>query len=59
MKLRWMLDHHKNVREAHDSDDLMFGTVDSWLVYVGPVSLWPTNADTLRTSLEGWTVAST
>lgn len=34
IKLRWMLDHHKAVHEAHESDDLMFGTVDSWLVYV-------------------------
>jgi glycerol kinase len=34
IKLRWMLDHHKAVREADDAGDLMFGTVDSWLVYV-------------------------
>ncbi|ORX40088.1 hypothetical protein BD324DRAFT_616215 [Kockovaella imperatae] len=33
VKLRWMLDHYLEVREAHESDDLMFGTVDSWLVY--------------------------
>ena len=29
-----MLDHHKEVHDAHEKDDLMFGTVDSWLVYV-------------------------
>ena len=29
-----MIDHHKEVHEAHESDDLMFGTVDTWLVYV-------------------------
>lgn len=28
-----MLQHHHEVRDAHESDDLMFGTVDSWLVY--------------------------
>ncbi|WVQ82987.1 glycerol kinase [Cryptococcus sp. DSM 104549] len=33
IKLRWMLDHQKAVRVAHDADDLMFGTVDTWLVY--------------------------
>ncbi|WVN85016.1 glycerol kinase [Cryptococcus depauperatus CBS 7841] len=33
IKLRWMLDHQKPVRSAHDADDLMFGTVDTWLVY--------------------------
>lgn len=34
IKLRWMLDHQKAVRVAHEADDLMFGTVDTWLVYV-------------------------
>lgn len=33
IKLRWMIDHHKEVHDAHESDDLMFGTVDTWLVY--------------------------
>ncbi|WWD04888.1 glycerol kinase [Kwoniella europaea PYCC6329] len=33
IKLRWMLDHQKQVHEAHENDDLMFGTVDTWLVY--------------------------
>lgn len=31
-----MLDHYKDVAAAHESGDLAFGTVDSWLVYVGP-----------------------
>lgn len=34
IKLRWMIDHHKEVHDAHEKDDLMFGTVDTWLVYV-------------------------
>lgn len=34
IKLRWMIDHHPEVHEAHEEDDLMFGTVDTWLVYV-------------------------
>ncbi|ODN81707.1 glycerol kinase [Cryptococcus amylolentus CBS 6039] len=33
IKLRWMIDHQKAVRTAHETDDLMFGTVDTWLVY--------------------------
>ncbi|KAL1412896.1 Glycerol kinase [Vanrija albida] len=33
VKLRWMLDHHKAVADAHERDDLAFGTVDSWFVY--------------------------
>lgn len=34
IKLRWMLDHHQAVHDAHEKDDLMFGTVDTWLIYV-------------------------
>lgn len=34
IKLRWMIDHHANVRKAHEEDDLLFGTVESWIVYV-------------------------
>jgi glycerol kinase len=34
IKLRWMIDHHSEVHQAHEEDDLMFGTVDTWLVYV-------------------------
>ena len=37
IKLRWMLDHHQEVHDAHEKDDLMFGTVDTWLVYVRAV----------------------
>ncbi|KAG8743324.1 Glycerol kinase [Ceratobasidium sp. 414] len=33
IKLRWMMQHHHEVRDAHERDDLMFGTVDSWLLY--------------------------
>ena len=34
IKLRWMLDHHPEVRKAHEADELMFGTVESWILYV-------------------------
>ena len=34
IKLRWMIDHHESVRKAHEEDDLLFGTVESWIVYV-------------------------
>ncbi|KAI0060680.1 glycerol kinase [Artomyces pyxidatus] len=33
IKLRWMIDHHEEVRKAHDEDDLLFGTVESWIAY--------------------------
>ncbi|ETW78783.1 hypothetical protein HETIRDRAFT_459941 [Heterobasidion irregulare TC 32-1] len=33
IKLHWMLEHHDTVRKAHDEDDLLFGTVESWIVY--------------------------
>ncbi|CAO1625766.1 unnamed protein product [Sympodiomycopsis kandeliae] len=32
-KLRWMLDNLPNVKKAHDEKTMLFGTVDSWLVY--------------------------
>jgi len=34
IKLRWMLDHLPEVQLAHESDDLLFGTVESWVAYV-------------------------
>ncbi|KAI0343003.1 glycerol kinase [Trametopsis cervina] len=33
LKVRWMLDHWPDVRKAHEADDLMFGTVESWILY--------------------------
>ncbi|KAG6813866.1 hypothetical protein H0H92_006273 [Tricholoma furcatifolium] len=33
IKLRWMIDNHPNVAEAHEKDDLLFGTVESWVAY--------------------------
>jgi len=33
VKLKWMLDNVDAVKEAHDSDDLMFGTVDTWILW--------------------------
>lgn len=33
VKLRWMLDNHPEVAAAHEADDLLFGTVESWVVY--------------------------
>ncbi|SCV00958.1 LANO_0F09406g1_1 [Lachancea nothofagi CBS 11611] len=32
-KLRWMLDNEPAVRDAYENGDLMFGTVDTWLLY--------------------------
>ncbi|KAJ7576940.1 glycerol kinase [Mycena floridula] len=33
IKLRWMIDHYPKVAAAHESDDLLFGTVESWVLY--------------------------
>ncbi|KAG0052400.1 Glycerol kinase [Gryganskiella cystojenkinii] len=33
VKLRWLLENSKEVKEAHDNGTLMFGTVDTWLIY--------------------------
>ncbi|KAF8347776.1 glycerol kinase [Amanita rubescens] len=33
IKLRWMIDHYPEVAKAHESDDLLFGTVESWIAY--------------------------
>jgi glycerol kinase len=37
IKLRWMLDYYPEVSMAHESDDLLFGTVESWILYVNSV----------------------
>ena len=29
-----MIEHYESVRKAHDEDDLLIGTVGSWIVYV-------------------------
>ncbi|KAF9031409.1 glycerol kinase [Hymenopellis radicata] len=33
IKLRWMMDHILEVAQAHEADELHFGTVESWLIY--------------------------
>ncbi|KAF8661290.1 hypothetical protein AX16_001389 [Volvariella volvacea WC 439] len=33
IKLRWMIDHYPEVNKAHEEDDLLFGTVESWIAY--------------------------
>lgn len=32
-KLIWLLENVKEVKTAYDSDELLFGTIDTWLVY--------------------------
>ncbi|KLT39224.1 putative glycerol kinase [Cutaneotrichosporon oleaginosum] len=32
-KLKWLLDNVDAVKEAHEKDDLMFGTVESWVLW--------------------------
>jgi glycerol kinase len=56
IKLKWMMHHHPAVQEAHDKDNLLFGTVDSWICYklLGGVHITdPSNASrTLLLDLE-------
>ncbi|GAN10503.1 conserved hypothetical protein [Mucor ambiguus] len=33
VKLKWMLDHVPEVKEAHENNRLQFGTIDTWLIY--------------------------
>lgn len=33
VKLRWMLDNLPEVKKAHDDKQMLFGTVDSWILY--------------------------
>lgn len=35
IKLRWMIDNYSAVKMAHIEDNLLFGTVESWIAYVG------------------------
>ncbi len=32
-KIKWMLDHVEGAREMADNGDLLFGTIDSWIVW--------------------------
>ncbi len=32
-KVRWLLEHHPNLRKRAEQGELAFGTIDSWLVY--------------------------
>ncbi|KAG4303084.1 hypothetical protein PCK1_000750 [Pneumocystis canis] len=33
VKLRWLLDNSESVREVYDQGNLVFGTIDSWIIY--------------------------
>jgi glycerol kinase len=33
VKLRWMIDHIDEVRQAYDEGRLSFGTIDTWILY--------------------------
>jgi glycerol kinase len=39
IKLKWMIDHDPVVHKAHETDDLLFGTVESWVIYVRSAAL--------------------
>jgi len=33
IKLRWMIDNWEDVHKAHEADNLVFGTIESWIAY--------------------------
>ncbi|GJJ11431.1 hypothetical protein Clacol_005664 [Clathrus columnatus] len=33
VKVLWMIDHYPEVKHAHETDDLAFGTVESWILF--------------------------
>lgn len=37
LKLRWLLDNVKEVKQACDEGNLLFGTVDTWLLWVSSI----------------------
>lgn len=37
VKLRWLLDNVDEVKQAVLSERALFGTVDSWIIWVSPV----------------------
>jgi hypothetical protein len=37
-----MIKNYPQVQAAHEADDLLFGTIDSWVLYVCPRSHWNT-----------------
>jgi hypothetical protein len=39
IKLRWMIDNWEDVHKAHETDDLAFGTIESWIAYVSLLQL--------------------
>ena len=38
VKMRWLLDNVPAIRTAHDNGNLVFGTIDTWLIYVSLIS---------------------
>lgn len=34
VKMRWLIDHCTEVKKAHEEGSLLFGTIDTWLIYV-------------------------
>ena len=40
IKLCWMIANHEDVKKAHEEDNLLFGTVESWLLYVCTIFLF-------------------
>lgn len=34
VKMKWLLEHVPEVNKAHEEGNLIFGTIDTWLVYV-------------------------
>ena len=47
-----MIDHYPEVGQAHEVDDLLFGTVESWVAYVREISDYCHSFTLLTTVIE-------
>ncbi len=39
VKFKWLLDNVPEVKEAHEKETILFGNVDTWLIYVSLPSI--------------------
>ncbi|MBQ1799705.1 MAG: glycerol kinase, partial [Prevotella sp.] len=51
--VKWLLDHHKDVREQADRGELLMGTIDTWLIWklTGGKSFYTDTTNASRTML--------
>ena len=53
-KIKWILDHVEGAREQAERGELLFGTIDSWLIWNAPCSLTLTSCVGIRFYVKSW-----